>query len=113
MTLDILPASRAEIACLIEPALDGNAVLELALGDFCREPSDAQAIVVRTLGDDNGASATREDGRPRTDGAGRQALGICDRPYILCRGVILEERTEEIAASRRARELYLGEGFSL
>ena len=49
-----------------------------------------------------------------TDHNVRETLGICDRAYILNGGVILEEGTPEvIAASRRARELYLGEGFSL
>ncbi len=49
-----------------------------------------------------------------TDHNVRETLGICDRAYILSGGVILEEGTpDEIAASRRARELYLGEGFSL
>jgi len=49
-----------------------------------------------------------------TDHNVRETLGICDRAYILNAGVILEEGPPEvIAASRRARELYLGEGFSL
>jgi lipopolysaccharide export system ATP-binding protein len=49
-----------------------------------------------------------------TDHNVRETLGICDRAYILSAGVILEEGVpEEIAASRRARELYLGESFSL
>jgi lipopolysaccharide export system ATP-binding protein len=49
-----------------------------------------------------------------TDHNVRETLGICDRAYILSAGVILEEGSPEvIAASRRARELYLGEGFSL
>ncbi len=49
-----------------------------------------------------------------TDHNVRETLGICDRAYILSGGVILEEGTPEvIASSRRARELYLGEGFSL
>ena len=49
-----------------------------------------------------------------TDHNVRETLGICDRAYILNGGVILEEGAPEvIAASRRARELYLGEGFSL
>ena len=43
-----------------------------------------------------------------------ETLGICDRAYILSGGVILEEGAPEvIAASKRARELYLGERFSL
>lgn len=49
-----------------------------------------------------------------TDHNVRETLGICDRAYILNEGRILEEGTPEaIASSRRARELYLGEGFSL
>jgi len=49
-----------------------------------------------------------------TDHNVRETLGICDRAYILSGGVILEEGAPEvIAASRQARELYLGESFSL
>jgi len=49
-----------------------------------------------------------------TDHNVRETLGICDRAYILSGGVILEEGAPDaIAASRRARELYLGERFSL
>ncbi len=49
-----------------------------------------------------------------TDHNVRETLGICDRAYILNAGTILEEGTPEvIAASRQARELYLGERFSL
>jgi lipopolysaccharide export system ATP-binding protein len=49
-----------------------------------------------------------------TDHNVRETLGICDRAYILNGGVILEEGSPEtIAASRQARELYLGERFSL
>jgi lipopolysaccharide export system ATP-binding protein len=49
-----------------------------------------------------------------TDHNVRETLGICDRAYILSGGVILEEGAPEvIAASRRVRELYLGERFSL
>jgi lipopolysaccharide export system ATP-binding protein len=49
-----------------------------------------------------------------TDHNVRETLGICDRAYILNAGSILEEGTPEvIATSKRARELYLGEGFSL
>jgi lipopolysaccharide export system ATP-binding protein len=49
-----------------------------------------------------------------TDHNVRETLGICDRAYILNQGTILEEGTpEQIAASRQARELYLGERFSL
>ena len=49
-----------------------------------------------------------------TDHNVRETLGICDRAYILNEGRILEEGTPEyIASSRRAREIYLGERFSL
>jgi lipopolysaccharide export system ATP-binding protein len=49
-----------------------------------------------------------------TDHNVRETLGICDRAYILNAGMILEEGTPEvIAASRQARELYLGERFTL
>jgi lipopolysaccharide export system ATP-binding protein len=49
-----------------------------------------------------------------TDHNVRETLGICDRAYILNEGVILEEGPPDvIAASRQARELYLGERFSL
>lgn len=49
-----------------------------------------------------------------TDHNVRETLGICDRAYILNDGAVLEEGSpQEIASSRRARELYLGEGFSL
>ncbi len=49
-----------------------------------------------------------------TDHNVRETLGICDRAYILNEGSVLEEGSpQEIASSRRARELYLGERFSL
>jgi lipopolysaccharide export system ATP-binding protein len=49
-----------------------------------------------------------------TDHNVRETLGICDRAYILNEGVILEEgRPLKIAASARARRVYLGEGFRL
>jgi len=49
-----------------------------------------------------------------TDHNVRETLGICDRAYILSGGMIIEEGAPEvISASRRARELYLGERFSL
>jgi lipopolysaccharide export system ATP-binding protein len=42
----------------------------------------------------------------------RETLGVCDQAYILNEGRILEKGTpEEIAQSRRAREIYLGENF--
>jgi len=44
----------------------------------------------------------------------RETLDVCDRAYILNDGEILEFGTpEEIAASSRAREIYLGEKFRL
>jgi len=49
-----------------------------------------------------------------TDHNVRETLGICDRAYILNDGAILEEGVPaEIAESRQAREIYLGERFSL
>jgi len=42
----------------------------------------------------------------------RETLGVCDHAYILSEGKILERGTpEEIAQSRKAREIYLGERF--
>jgi lipopolysaccharide export system ATP-binding protein len=49
-----------------------------------------------------------------TDHAVREALGICGRAYILSAGTLLEQGTPaEIAASPRARAVYLGEKFRL
>jgi lipopolysaccharide export system ATP-binding protein len=49
-----------------------------------------------------------------TDHNVRETLGICDRAYILNDGAVLEEGTpQQIAGSQRARELYLGERFTL
>ena len=49
-----------------------------------------------------------------TDHNVRETLGICDRAYILNAGRVLEEGAPEvIAASKTAREIYLGERFSL
>jgi lipopolysaccharide export system ATP-binding protein len=49
-----------------------------------------------------------------TDHNVRETLGICDRAYILNDGAVLEEGVPaEIAASKRAREIYLGEKFRL
>jgi len=49
-----------------------------------------------------------------TDHNVRETLGICDRAYIINAGRVLEEGApEEIAASKKAREIYLGERFSL
>ena len=42
----------------------------------------------------------------------RETLGVCDQAYILNEGKILEKGTPgEIARSRQAREIYLGENF--
>lgn len=44
----------------------------------------------------------------------RETLGVCDKAYILDHGKILESgEPDEIAASPRAREIYLGEQFKL
>jgi lipopolysaccharide export system ATP-binding protein len=49
-----------------------------------------------------------------TDHNVRDTLRICDRAYIIAAGQILEEGAPTtIAASERARRVYLGEGFSL
>jgi lipopolysaccharide export system ATP-binding protein len=49
-----------------------------------------------------------------TDHAVREALGICNRAYILSAGTILEAGTPtEIAGSAKARAVYLGEKFRL
>jgi lipopolysaccharide export system ATP-binding protein len=49
-----------------------------------------------------------------TDHNVRETLGICDRAYILNEGSILEEGIpSHIAESRQAREIYLGDRFSL
>ena len=41
-------------------------------------------------------------------------LGICDRAYIINEGAVLEEGSpQEIASSQKARDIYLGERFSL
>ena len=44
----------------------------------------------------------------------RETLGVCDTAYILDQGMILEHGSpERIAASPKAREIYLGEQFTL
>jgi lipopolysaccharide export system ATP-binding protein len=44
----------------------------------------------------------------------RETLGVCDRAYILNQGEVLELGTpEQIAASEKARTIYLGEKFKL
>ncbi len=67
---------------------------------------DIQSIVTQLKG--------RGIGVLITDHNVRETLGICDRAYILNEGTVLEEGTpDQIAASPRARELYLGEHFRL
>jgi len=57
---------------------------------------------------------TRGIGVLITDHNVRETLGICDRAYIVSEGEVLEEGDPaHIAASRRAREIYLGEKFRL
>jgi lipopolysaccharide export system ATP-binding protein len=49
-----------------------------------------------------------------TDHNVRETLGVCDRAYIINEGRILEKGApEEIARSKKARQIYLGEGFRL
>jgi len=49
-----------------------------------------------------------------TDHNVREALHVCDRAYILSSGRILETGSpKKIAASKKAREIYLGEHFRL
>lgn len=44
----------------------------------------------------------------------RETLGVCDRAYIISQGKILEHgNAQTIVSSPRAREVYLGEKFSL
>ena len=44
----------------------------------------------------------------------RETLGVCDSAYILSSGVVLEHGTpDEIASSKKAREIYLGHDFRL
>jgi len=67
---------------------------------------DIQSIVAQLKG--------RRIGILITDHNVRETLGICDRAYILTEGSVLEEGTpQEIASSQRARELYLGDRFTL
>jgi len=49
-----------------------------------------------------------------TDHNVRETLGICDKAYILDKGVVLEVGDRDtIASSKKAREIYLGEQFAL
>ncbi len=44
----------------------------------------------------------------------REALGVCDRAYVISKGKVLEEGTpRKIVESPKAREVYLGESFHL
>jgi lipopolysaccharide export system ATP-binding protein len=44
----------------------------------------------------------------------RETLGVCDEAYILSGGQVLEFGSpDDIASSRKAREIYLGDGFRL
>ncbi len=44
----------------------------------------------------------------------RETLGVCDSAYIMNSGVVLEHGTpDEIASSKKAREIYLGKDFRL
>jgi len=57
---------------------------------------------------------TRDIGVLITDHNVRETLSICDRAYILSEGSVLEEGIPEvIAASEKARRIYLGNGFRL
>jgi lipopolysaccharide export system ATP-binding protein len=68
--------------------------------------SDIQAIIRGLKG--------RGIGILITDHNVQQTLSITDRAYIINNGEILEEGTpEHLVNSRRAREVYLGEGFRL
>ena len=49
-----------------------------------------------------------------TDHNVRETLGICDRAYILGNGSILTQGTpDEVLSNKQAREIYLGEDFTL
>jgi lipopolysaccharide export system ATP-binding protein len=49
-----------------------------------------------------------------TDHNVRETLGICDKAYILDKGIVLEVGDRDtIASSKKAREIYLGERFAL
>jgi lipopolysaccharide export system ATP-binding protein len=49
-----------------------------------------------------------------TDHNVRDTLKVCDRAYIISDGeILLAGNPEEIAASARVREIYLGDGFTL
>ncbi|MBT6277558.1 MAG: LPS export ABC transporter ATP-binding protein [Chromatiales bacterium] len=49
-----------------------------------------------------------------TDHQVREALGICDRAYVVVEGEIIKDGSpDEISADRRVRDLYLGHEFQL
>jgi lipopolysaccharide export system ATP-binding protein len=49
-----------------------------------------------------------------SDHSVRETLGVCDRAYVLNKGVVLEEGTPaRIAESEMARKIYLGDNFKL
>jgi lipopolysaccharide export system ATP-binding protein len=76
--------------------------------------SGIDPISVADLQDTVAALRDRGIGILITDHNVRETLGICDRAYIVSEGKLLEEGTpEQIAASPRARQLYLGEKFRL
>ena len=55
-----------------------------------------------------------ESGRVISDHNVREALGVCDRAYILNEGVILEEGApDKLVQSELAKRIYLGETFKL
>jgi lipopolysaccharide export system ATP-binding protein len=61
-------------------------------------------------------SALRERGMGLviTDHNTRETMGVCDKIYLLDKGRILEEGDPRaIAASDRAKEVYLGDGFTM
>jgi lipopolysaccharide export system ATP-binding protein len=67
---------------------------------------DIQEIIVQLRG--------RGIGVLITDHNVRETLSICDRAYILNDGQVFEQGTpEELAASERARQAYLGDRFRL
>ena len=57
---------------------------------------------------------TRNIGILMTDHNVQQTLSITDRAYIINEGEVLEEGSPaDLVNSKRAREVYLGEGFRL
>jgi len=68
--------------------------------------NDIQGIILRLR--------ERNIGVLLTDHNVREALSICDRAYILSEGSVFEEGTpQELTASARTRQVYLGERFRL